>query len=202
MAPPVILFDYPFSPYAKKIRILFAAAGIPYKRCDVPMVLPRPTLLDLDITFRRIPVLAIGGDVYCDSALIIDIIQKHLGGLPTSSADHAYEFFGNHVFYQGLSCIPPSLFTEDFIKDRAPIFPILARKDFGTLGPSGKAEFKTHLEIIERDFLAKASPFINGSKPALADIHLIWVVSWMMSSLGLAEVPGCGKDKLPKIWKL
>lgn len=202
MALPIILFDYSFSPYAKKIRILLAAAGIPYKRCDVPMVLPRLTLLDLGITYRRIPVLAIGGDVYCDTALIIDVIQKHLGGLPTSSADHAYEVFGNHVFYQGLSCIPPSFFTEDFIKDRAPIFPICARKDFETLGPSGKEEFKSHLAIVERDFLKDANPFIGGAKPALADIHLIWVVSWMMSSLGLAEVPGCGKDKLPKIWKL
>jgi glutathione S-transferase len=202
MAPPVILFDYPFSPYAKKIRLLFAAAGIPYKRCNVPMVLPRPTLLDLDITYRRIPVLAIGGDVYCDSGLIIDIIQEHLGGLPTSSADHAYEVFGNHIFSQGLSCIPESLFTEDFIKDRAPIFPICARKDFGTLGPSGKGEFIANLDIIERCFLEKASPFIGGSKPALADIHLIWVVSWVMSSLGLAEVPGCGKDSFPKLWKL
>ena len=202
MAAPVILFDYPFSPYAKKVRLLFAAAGIPYKRCEMPIVLPRPTLLDLGITYRRIPLLALGRDVYCDTALIIEIIQKHLGGLATSPADHAYEAFADQLFSSGLACIPSALLSEDFVKDRAPIFPICAREDFKTLGPSGKAEFQANLDIIEKDFLADASPFIGGSKPALADIHLIWVVVWIMSSLGVAEAPGSEKDRFPKIWKM
>lgn len=202
MAPPVILFDYPFSPYAQKVRLLFAAAGIPYKRCEMPIVLPRQTLQDLEITYRRIPLLALGKDIYCDTALIVEIIQEHLGGLQTSPADRAYEAFADRLFYSGLACIPPSLLSDDFVRDRAPIFPIVDRKDFTTLGPSGKAEFQANLDIIEKDFLANASPFIGGSKPALADIHLIWVVRWIMNDLGVGKVSGSGKDRFPKIWKL
>jgi len=204
MAPPVILFDYPFSPYAQKIRLLFAAAGIPYKRCEQSAVLPRNTLLDLQITYRRIPLLAIGAEIYCDSSKIIEIIQEHLGSLKTSPADRAYEAFGDHTFQAGLSTIPPEILSPDFVKDREPIFPILAigLDNFKTLGASGRSEFKASLDIIEKDFLANASPFIGGSKPALADIHLIWTVRWILNDLGVAKAPGFGKDAFPRIWKL
>jgi glutathione S-transferase len=203
MAPPLILFDYPFSPYAQKVRLLCAAAGIPYKRCEQPMVLPRPTLLELHVTYRRIPVLAVGKDIYVETAKIIEILQQHFGGLPTSPADRAYEAFADKIFWDGLACIPPETLSDGFVKDREPIFPVTARKDFSTLGPSGKSEFQANLDIIENDFLADASPFIGGSKPALADIHIIWVVRWILNDLGIAKVPGFGpKDAFPKIWKL
>lgn len=202
MAPPVILFDYPFSPYAQKVRLLCAAAGIPYKRCEQPMVLPRSTLLDLGITYRRIPLLAIGKDVYCDTAKIIDILQQHFGGLKTSSADSAYEAFGDRFFSSGLACIPPQMLSDDFVKDRAPIFPITARKDFKTLGPSGGAEAQANFDIIEQDFLNDAKPFIGGTTPALADIHVVWVARWILNDLGVSKIPGSGKNRYPKLYNL
>lgn len=39
-------------------------------------VLPRPDLEALGITYRRIPIMAIGRDVYCDSSLIIDVLEE------------------------------------------------------------------------------------------------------------------------------
>ena len=41
------------------------------------MTLPRPDLADrLGVTYRRIPVLAIGKDVYCDSSLIASVLER------------------------------------------------------------------------------------------------------------------------------
>ena len=40
------------------------------------MIPPRPELLTLGIPYRRVPVLAIGNDVYCDSTLIIDVLER------------------------------------------------------------------------------------------------------------------------------
>lgn len=38
---------------------------------------PRPELSELlGITYRRIPILAIGNDVYCDSGLIASILER------------------------------------------------------------------------------------------------------------------------------
>ena len=67
---------------------MLTAAGVDFKRGDVPPVLPRKDLEALDITFRRIPVLAVGKDLYCDSNLIIDLILNKLAKnkLPTSKA--------------------------------------------------------------------------------------------------------------------
>lgn len=40
-------------------------------------ILPRPELSDLlGITYRRIPVLAIGNDVYCDTRLIATALER------------------------------------------------------------------------------------------------------------------------------
>lgn len=40
-------------------------------------ILPRPELSDLlGITYRRIPVLAIGNDVYCDTSLIATALER------------------------------------------------------------------------------------------------------------------------------
>ena len=42
------------------------------------MTLPRPDLADrLGVKYRRIPVLAIGKDVYCDSSLIATVLERN-----------------------------------------------------------------------------------------------------------------------------
>lgn len=41
------------------------------------MAPPRPELSDLlGITYRRIPLLAIGNDVYCDTSLIASVLER------------------------------------------------------------------------------------------------------------------------------
>jgi len=77
-----------FSPYGQKTKILLEAAGVPYERVNVSPVLPRQELESLGITYRRIPVLSVGKDVYCDSSLIFDIVLNELakGKLPTSKS--------------------------------------------------------------------------------------------------------------------
>ena len=123
--PQMIIFDYDFSPYATKIRMLLALSGLPYKRCDVPPVLPRPQLESLGITYRRIPVLAIGKDVYCDTSLIVARIlelQGAQGRLHQHPAAAAFERWADWAFSAGHVLIPPQMLTPDWIKDRETIF--------------------------------------------------------------------------------
>jgi hypothetical protein len=77
--PGYILTEAEFSPYGQKIRSVLAGSNISFQRSDQPIVLPRPILEKLDITYRRIPILAIGKDVYADSSLIIE--EAKAGGL-------------------------------------------------------------------------------------------------------------------------
>lgn len=166
------------------------------------MVLPRPILEKLDITYRRIPLLAFGKDVYADSSLIIDELQSRYNALPTSPADKAYEIFGVQMFASALNIIPTAALTPEFIKDRLPIFPSLANPKYGELRPSGLAEMKAKFNIIENEFLG-SSPglFINGDKIGLADIHAGWAVGWSLKAIGLGQEPGFGEKDFPKIYK-
>lgn len=124
-----------FSPFGQKIRLLLAAAKIPFRRCTQPMVLPRPTLEKMDITYRRIPLLAIGKLIYCDTSLIIELLLSNLTkdlrkvDIPRSNSDKAYEAFGMRVFSAGLALVPSQALTPDFVKDRQTIFRMRSRTD-------------------------------------------------------------------------
>lgn len=88
------------------------------------MVLPRPQLEALDIAYRRIPVLAIGKDVFCDSGLIVDALVE-LGvtkGVESDKGDTAYRVWGDNTFQNALSMVPSQALTPAFVKDRETIF--------------------------------------------------------------------------------
>ncbi|KAJ4984249.1 glutathione S-transferase [Stagonosporopsis vannaccii] len=199
---PIITFDYDFSPYGQKIRTALAASGVPFHRSDQPIVLPRPILEKFDITYRRIPLLAFGRDIYADSSLIIDELQTRYNALPTTPADKAYEIFGAQIFASALNIIPTAALTPEFVKDRLTIFPGLANPSYAELRPSGLAEMKAKFSIIENEFLGSSlGAFISGEKFGLADIHAGWAVGWALKAIGLGQEPGFGENDFPRIYK-
>ncbi|KAI7104741.1 hypothetical protein KC352_g37231, partial [Hortaea werneckii] len=125
-----------FSPFGQKTKYLLTGAGINFKKCDQPLVLPRPDLEALGITYRRIPLLAVGKDVYCDSSRMIDLALSKLsqsgGPLVTSPADKAYEDWGIDTFKLAVFIIPQAAITPGFLNDRKTIFPMLERPDFAS----------------------------------------------------------------------
>ena len=198
----IVLTTADFSPYGQKVRTALAASGVPFQRSDQPMVLPRPLLSKLDITYRRIPLLALGKDVYADTSLIIDELQARYNKLPTTPADKAYEVFGVQVFASALTVIPTEALTQEFIKDRLTIFPALANPNYAELRPSGLGEMKAKFTIIENNFLGKSTgPFIAGEKFGLADLHAGWAVGWALKAIGLGQQPGFGEKDFPRIYK-
>lgn len=74
--PDLILHHYPASPFAEKIRLLLGAKSLPWRSVEIPMVMPKPDLMPLTGGYRRTPVLQIGADVYCDTALIARVIER------------------------------------------------------------------------------------------------------------------------------
>jgi glutathione S-transferase len=146
------------------------------------MVLPRPDLEALGITYRRIPLLAVGKDIYADSSRIIELIVKDLaksGAVPTAPTDKPYEDWGNVVFGESLGLISPSRLSPAFVNDRKTIFPLIERPDFESLRPSAVAAFQSRLKQVEEVFLTNSNgPFIGGEKLSMADIHVIWSIRW------------------------
>lgn len=65
-----ILHHYPMSPFAEKIRAILGAKQLSWKSVIIPRVMPKPDVVALTGGYRKTPILQIGGDIYCDTALI------------------------------------------------------------------------------------------------------------------------------------
>ncbi|TDV69871.1 glutathione S-transferase family protein [Pseudomonas sp. LP_7_YM] len=66
----LILHHYPTSPFAEKARLMLGFKGLSWRSVVIPSILPKPDLTALTGGYRKTPVLQVGADIYCDSALI------------------------------------------------------------------------------------------------------------------------------------
>lgn len=70
-----ILHHYPSSPFAEKVRLVLGAKALPWRSVFIPTVMPKPDLVALTGGYRKTPVLQIGADIYCDTALICRVLD-------------------------------------------------------------------------------------------------------------------------------
>ena len=78
----LILHHYPASPFSEKVRLILGSKKLAWKSVHIPMVMPKPDVLALTGGYRRTPFLQIGADIYCDTALICDVLE-HRQPLPS-----------------------------------------------------------------------------------------------------------------------
>jgi glutathione S-transferase len=78
----LILHHYPTSPFAEKIRLVLGYKKLAWKSVIIPMIMPKPDVVALTGGYRKTPVLQIGADIYCDTALICDVLE-HLQPEPS-----------------------------------------------------------------------------------------------------------------------
>ncbi|MDF3834628.1 glutathione S-transferase family protein [Cupriavidus basilensis] len=72
----LILHQYATSPFSEKIRLLMGAKGLDWQAVEIPPILPKPDVVALTGGYRRTPVLQVGADIYCDTALICEVIDR------------------------------------------------------------------------------------------------------------------------------
>ena len=78
----LILHHYPASPFSEKIRLILGYKQLPWKSVIIPNLMPKPDVVALTGGYRKTPFMQIGADIYCDSALICDVLE-HLQPTPT-----------------------------------------------------------------------------------------------------------------------
>jgi glutathione S-transferase len=78
----LILHHYPSSPFSEKVRLILAYKQLPWKSVVIPAIMPKPDVLALTGGYRKTPFLQVGADIYCDSALIADVLE-HLQPTPS-----------------------------------------------------------------------------------------------------------------------
>jgi glutathione S-transferase len=78
----LILHHYPTSPFSEKIRLIMGYKKLAWKSVVIPAIMPKPDVLALTGGYRKTPFLQMGSDVYCDSALICEVLE-HIAPTPT-----------------------------------------------------------------------------------------------------------------------
>ncbi|KAF1032624.1 MAG: hypothetical protein GAK37_00434 [Pseudomonas sp.] len=72
----LILHHYPQSPFAEKGRLLLGFKGLAWRSVHIAPMMPKPDLTALTGGYRKTPVLQVGADIYCDTALIARRLEQ------------------------------------------------------------------------------------------------------------------------------
>lgn len=188
----LIFHHYPNSPFAEKIRLIFGFKNLAWRSVTIPVIMPKPDLMALTGGYRRTPVLQIGADVYCDTALIADVLER-LQPKPTlypqsnegvartlaqwadsslfwSAIGYAFQPAGAAAMFAHL---PPEA-MQAFAADRA----ILRGKSARLAVPEATAQLSEFLRRID-NMLSAGAPFLLGAQTTIADFsvyHGLWYV--------------------------
>lgn len=72
----IILHQYDTSPFSEKVRLALRLKNLAWAAVDIPVIMPKPDLIPLTGGYRRTPVMQIGADIYCDTAIILREIER------------------------------------------------------------------------------------------------------------------------------
>ncbi|MDT7834855.1 glutathione S-transferase family protein [Aquabacterium sp. OR-4] len=187
----LILHHYPMSPFAEKARLLLGAKGLAWRSVIIPSVMPKPDVLALTGGYRKTPLLQIGADVYCDTALMARVLEARQ---PTPSlypasaplaaplaqwADYTLFWLAATVAMQpaGAAAILPNPTPETvkaFRSDRAAFTAGMARPTLA----DATVQLQAALAALDAQ-LARGTPWLLGAERSIADFsvaHCLWFV--------------------------
>ena len=196
--PTLILHHYPSSPFAEKVRLMLGYKNIPWKSVVIPMISPKPDLVALTGGYRKTPVLQIGADIYCDTALIADVLE-HIEPMPTlypepckGMARTLAQWADSNLFWtsmaynmqpKGLAQLfenAPAEAAKAFADDRKAMSAGMQRQR----PQDAAAAYKSYLRRLS-DMLDDL-PFVLGDKPCITDFamyHPLWFTRVRTSAL-------------------
>jgi glutathione S-transferase len=187
----LILHHYAMSPFSEKIRLILGFKQLAWRSVLIPPVMPKPDLIPLTGGYRKTPVLQIGADIYCDTALIARVLEARQPTPPLYPADIPLavplaQWADNHLFLESvvwamqpagapavLAGVSPE-HVKIFAADRAAMRGALPRPTLS----DGTAQLKVHLSAIDAQ-LAGGGPWLFGATPCIADFsaaHCLWFI--------------------------
>jgi glutathione S-transferase len=187
----LILHHYPTSLFAEKARLMLGFKGLSWRSVTIPPIMPKPDLTCLTGGYRKTPVLQVGADVYCDTALIARRLeqqkssptffpegQEFVAASLAAWADSVMFMHAVSLVFQPASMAarfakaPPQAF-QTFVADRAKLF------DGGSASrvPLEVAlhQWPTFMQRLETQ-LQRNGDFLLG-EPSIADFsvaHPLW----------------------------
>ena len=177
----LILHHFEASPFSEKVRLVLGYKQLAWRSVTVPNILPKPDVVALTGGYRRTPFLQIGADIYCDTALICEVLERlrptpslypepgqALARILAQWAENTL-FWAAVTYNRGASAeLPPDVFED--------------RKAMGfdvewwrpaDAAPAYQAYVRRLSELL------REQPYLLGSQPCIADFsayHALWLV--------------------------
>jgi len=185
----LILHHYTTSPFSEKIRLILGQKKLAWKSVLIPPIMPKPDVVALTGGYRKTPVMQVGADIYCDSALICDVLE-HVQPEPTLYPAHLKgvcrifaQWADNSLFWAAMAynlqpkgaahmfADGPPEFARAFGEDRKAMAVNMTR-----LRPAdATSAYRSYLRRIAH--MADEHDFLFGMEPCLADFaayHPLW----------------------------
>ena len=191
----IILHHYPQSPFAEKARLMLGFKGLNWHSVMIPPVMPKPDLTALTGGYRRTPVMQIGADIFCDTALMARRLERAKAtpalfpeGREAVAASLAQ--FADQVLFQhgvAINFQPKGLASrfagmpeeviKGFVADRQKLFAggSASRLDTGV----ALSQWPALMSRLETQ-LQRNGEFLLGNAPCVADFahyHPLWFVA-------------------------
>ena len=203
----LILHHYPSSPFSEKIRLILGFKQLAWKSVLIPRIMPKPDLLALTGGYRRTPVLQIGADMYCDTALICDVLEHRQPeptlypaphkGLARALAQWAdgtlfWAAMGHNLSPAGAAALFAGRPTDEataFAADRSAMRTGMTTPRAGDATAAYKSYLRRLADMLDQQ------PFLLGQAPCIADFaayHPLWFSRVVNPAMGgiLAATPG------------
>ena len=183
----VIFHHYPLSPVAEKVRAAFAIKKLAWKSVEHARMPDRPELLAMTAGYRRIPVMQIGADIYCDSQCILRELERrfpeptffpgHGKGIPWGVSRWTdvtmFELIFRAAFAPVMEKLPPELVAD---RSRLYLGPAAdLKKELADL-PHTLAQLRAHFGWLDTQ-LGHGKAYLTADHPGVVDAfawHLMW----------------------------
>lgn len=183
--PELILHHFTISPFSEKVRLALGYKQLAWKSVLIPAIMPKPDVVALTGGYRRTPVLQVGADIFCDTALIFDVLE-HLQPTPSlypepvkGLARILAQWADTTLFWTLIAGPRPPAHTnggmpeaaQAFAQDRAAMFGSMVRPRL----PDAMATIKSSLRRLNN--LLQHQPYLTGAVPSVADFsvyHSLW----------------------------
>jgi glutathione S-transferase len=202
--PDIILHHYPRSPFSEKVRLAFGLKKLRWHSVVQPRLAPKPELTPLTGGYRRIPVMQIGADIYCDTRCILRELERRAPQPPLypagahGAADIIAAWADRSLFADALGLVfglhgdrfPPELHA-DRARFTAGRFDGWDSTKMAARLPDLRAQFAIHLRWIDQ-MLGAGRAFLLGDAPSLADLatfHPLWYARGNLEDAGFERHP-------------
>ncbi|MBA2960790.1 MULTISPECIES: glutathione S-transferase family protein [Ramlibacter] len=183
----LILHHYPESPFSEKVRLMLGAKKLAWKSVHVPRIQPKPDVVALTGGYRRTPFLQVGADIYCDTALIADVLEHvqpdpALYPLPLKGVTRIFAQWADSTLFwaamaysiqpkSAAAMFPDEATAQAFLVDRKAM-----RTNMTQLrAADATSAYRSYLRRVAH--MADEHDFLFGAEPCIADFaayHPLW----------------------------